>query len=209
MAQVRLSLDELLTAQAAPPKLFVTIEALDDPEMVKVTPFNPSAQCACGSALKIRKDAVDWVADTGQVHTCCGQRLMIVEIGLKDATLADVLGQLAANARLTPQAAAPRAQAPYPDRTAAQRGAPMLGAPTAFRARRSLAAGGIFTPEEGGSGQYDPNTCEDARRMCYYWCRHFSLEYPSGTARCVCECDNDYYQCRDPIFYQRVDCWQQ
>lgn len=205
MAQDRLSLDALLAAQAAPPKLFVTVEALDDPEMVKVTPFNPAAQCACGSALKIRKEAVDWVIDTGQIHTCCGQRLMVVEIGLKDATLADILGQLAANARSAPQAAAPRAQPPYPARSAPQSRVP--GAPAAFRAGRSLAAEGILTTEEAGSGQYDANTCEDARRRCYYWCRHFSLGYPSGAARCMCECDNDYYQCRDPMFYQRVDCW--
>ncbi len=99
MSHTRLSIDELFSKQAAPPQLFVTISAGVDPDSVIVTPFNRTAACSCGLSITIKKDAIDWIEAGDEVHECCGKQLMVVEMALKDPTLADVFRQLAAHAK--------------------------------------------------------------------------------------------------------------
>ncbi|MYM27651.1 hypothetical protein GTP58_04900 [Duganella sp. CY15W] len=211
MSQERISVDDLLQKQAAPPKLLVTIEALTEPDLVKVTPFNSGARCACNTALKIRKEAIDWVKPTDQTHECCGKQLIVVEIGLKDATLADVLGQLAANAQTRSLPTPEQAQAYFQDNMPPA-GAARPRRPTARRPpgrnERPLGPVGIWDPEEGSSGVGEQNTCEDMFANCNYWCKIFGRSYPSGASRCHCNCQVDYWRCLDPNTFIPVDCNQ-
>lgn len=211
MSQERISIDDLLAKQVAPAKLLATVEPTDAADIVKVTPFNAGGQCACDTALRIRKDAIDWVAPTGQFHECCGKQLMVVEVGIKDATLADVLAQLAANGRsrstITPaqaqayfQGQSPAFnniswQAPRPMRT------PGMGA-------RPLGPVGIDTPQEDIYGAGDPNTCALQLRHCNYWCKFWNRTFPNSGAQCACNCQVDYWRCLDPNTFIPVDCNQ-
>jgi hypothetical protein len=101
MAGEKLSVDELLANQGKQGALRATIEAIsDDTERVKVTPFIAGLGCLCDQALNIKKDQIESISTTDDVHICCGKRLLVVEISFKDSTVADLFQQLSDPARL-------------------------------------------------------------------------------------------------------------
>jgi hypothetical protein len=97
----RISIDELLAHQESPP-LRATVEPVEGtPDAVTVTPWAPAGGCLCHGALEVPKDAIEWVAMTGETHLCCGKTLPVVELGFaQDATVRveDAFRRLSANA---------------------------------------------------------------------------------------------------------------
>ena len=218
MASERTSVDELLARQSEPAKLLVTVEAVESNEtLVLVTPYVAGLGCQCSHALKVKKQAIEWLAATDEVHECCGKRLIVTEIGFADATLTDVVSQLAQAARETGRRREPtpdqqfRSGFPRPSmrgRTSVQ-AAPTRRRrsirPNAFLAEFSGGPEQFGSPDELGSGFLHRPVCELYRYTCKLGCGQTYFDDPRGLECCNCQCDEDFYSCLDPR-YRQLDC---
>lgn len=192
-----------------------TIEAIpDDRERVKVTPFIDGLGCLCDQALNLKKDQIESISITDDVHICCGKRILVVEISFKDNTLTDLFQQLSDPARLgamsgssTP-ASGNRLPLMPPNLMARS-----LRGPRAFPRRpmpvsnyyRSAwnqplwsteeAAGGILNQIWNGAvSAYCDYFRANCRDRCYQLQQTFGLD-EVGFSRCYEDCDDLYVRC--------------
>ena len=64
--------------------LLATIELVhDDDHLISISPFT-NDESGCNNSFIVRKENVEWVKKTGQVHYCCGNQHDVVEIGFKE-----------------------------------------------------------------------------------------------------------------------------
>jgi len=216
MAGEKLSIDELLANQEKQGAFRATIEAIpDDIDRVKVTPFIAGLGCLCDHALTIKKGEIESISTTDDVHICCGQRLLVVEISFKESTVADLFQQLSDPARL---GAIPGSRMPASgNRLPLMPPNPMarsLRGPRAFPRRPmpvSNFASGRYDPlqvlstEEAAGGilnqiwngavsaycEYFRANCRD---RCYELQQAFGLD-EVGFSRCSEDCDDLYARC--------------
>jgi hypothetical protein len=84
------SLDEFLKAQTTPTFIATIEEVKDHPDLVKITPWTPSAGCLCQAALEVPRDVIESVKPTGDTHYCCGHVLRVGEIQFKSGAKVDL-----------------------------------------------------------------------------------------------------------------------
>lgn len=78
-----MSIDEFLTAELQKTDaLIATVEATDDPRVVKVTPYIESSACLCSGAFLLPKDLIKLVQPRKESRRCCGHDLRVVELTL-------------------------------------------------------------------------------------------------------------------------------
>lgn len=210
MAREELSIDQLLANQQQQEALRATIEAIpDDSERVKVTPFYAGLGCVCALALKVARNGIEAVTTTGDVHICCGKRLMVVEISFNDGTLNDLFEQLSDPARLGVISGSARdASANRSPLSFSSLMEPPLRGQRAFISSSNLPAGNqpLWSHERGVQGGATASLlerllCDRFHSNCISRCHElqglFGLD-DSAFYSCVCHCDNDYARCLDP-----------
>jgi hypothetical protein len=220
-------IDDFLERQSKPVRLLVTIEAVsDDDERVKVTPYVAEVGCLCSRALTVRKDVIESVTITDDVHVCCGKRLTVVEVAFADATLMDVFQQIA-TAVLQTMPPSPRRShtAPLPPRPPGWSPSFPLANPFAnWNRLPSLSRAVPFTwsrfgmpiaasneatlsTEEAATGVTEQQVfhhlmhdfeCSSARIACEENCFAFHSDDPEQLNICRCQCENDYIRCKFP-----------
>lgn len=190
-----ISLDDLLARQnSAGRSLRVTVEAVDDdPERVKVTPFPAGAGCRCPQSLTIPKAQIRRLADTSEVHMCCGKQLVVVEIEFSEPVLTDVFEQLSSRAAPALDPFAPPVDHPGGNRWA---GPPPVARyignfeprfPGSARIRGDLGTPGFGGP---GGGSLPDLSCS----IHYAECVQYGCD--PRDSRCKCECASAYSSCR-------------
>ncbi len=197
----RISIDDLLANQASPAPFWATIEGdPNDPTSVKITPFVPGAGCACGYAITIPKDAVESIDTTDDVHVCCGQTLVVVEVAFVDATVGSIFRQLSDLAagrggqRTDPAANAAQAT------LISQRGP--MAFPSPYADPKILSDDRLMHPR-----QYP---YADMAQWIRLRCNSFYHDCIDGCTdpRCQCICYEAYQACLDPNYHPRpCDGW--
>lgn len=93
-----ISIDELLKQQTSQQNTFIaTIQATDDDNRIKITPYYPENGCMCSKSITVNKNTIESVTPTGETHFCCGKKLAVVEINFKENAkidLSDIISQI-------------------------------------------------------------------------------------------------------------------
>jgi hypothetical protein len=220
MAGEKLSVDELLANQEKQGAFRATIEAIpDDTERVKVTPFISGLGCLCDQALNIKKDQIESISTTDDVHICCGKRLLVVEVSFKDTTVADLFQQVSNPARLgaMPGSRVPASGNQLPFMPPNLMDPSLRGSEALLRDPMPVSnfASGRYDPAQvlsteralGGMSSMDralstwnPITivrCLLQREACERGCKAYvgGRLVSADFARCMCYCENDAARC--------------
>jgi len=84
MLHQSMSVDEFLGRKIGG-KLQAIVEPIaGNNSIVKVTPWSPRGGCGCQMAINLPKFVIISVTPTGAMHSCCGQRLSVVELNLRE-----------------------------------------------------------------------------------------------------------------------------
>lgn len=205
MSETEISIDDLLERQGRPLALLATIEALPNTEdRVKVTPFVPSVGCPCSRALDLDKSAIASLKKTDQEHVCCGKTLMVVEVALHDATLADVFRQLTESIRADDSSRGGNSArvAGSVDPYARERYWPARSYAGVY-AESSLPDLALWEPHAIRTGRHTAAYCGEIRKEHLRDC--YRIADPAIRARCKCFVENEYGSCLDP-YYQGPHC---
>lgn len=197
-----INIDDLLASQEQVNN-HATLERIpDDDERVKVTPYVAGRGCLCDYALRIRKDAIETVATTGETHICCGKTLQVVEIAFADASLTDVFTQLlqARQSQPTSPPIAPTHSLPtgpvppyfsapgpvYRPMTPQARANPYYAYAAQPYANPGISPATIIPPNLGHNA------------ACWLQCLACQSGCNDGDWHCTCECLNLYHSCTIP-----------
>lgn len=96
MDKEKLSLDDLLSQQRTLPHIATVKPTAGD--RVVVTPVADGGECACAHAITVEKSDIEAVTPTGETHTCCGEKLLAVEVEFVNKTVAEIFRQLSERA---------------------------------------------------------------------------------------------------------------
>ena len=190
---VSVQLDEFLKEQAATATtLLATIESIDGSDgQVKITPV-VSERCGCGHAVTVPKDVITSVEPTGETVACCGKRLKLVHVILREGAtipLADVLARIVPARRSEPLG--PRAEAPT------YRTAPMARAPRAFSHRRvrRVPSANVSSMLGGDGNRGCLADCQQAAAWGLAYCETIQRHDPELAWVCRQNCYADYEAC--------------
>lgn len=109
MDKEKIGVDELLGRQSALPHRATIKPAAAD--RVVITPAAAGGRCACAHAITVEKDEIEAVTPTGDVHACCGKKLLVVEVEFVNKTVAEIFRQLSEKA--TRSSRIPRMAEPF------------------------------------------------------------------------------------------------